>query len=82
MDLYARLIAFSRDPWVDQVQLTPHSVVCAGCGALLSLDKSPKRPYYPGHWKHHRKRCGGIQTKLAAEGKALVRVFDITYLYG
>uniref|UniRef100_A0A0W0FRU0 Uncharacterized protein n=1 Tax=Moniliophthora roreri TaxID=221103 RepID=A0A0W0FRU0_MONRR len=57
-----------NDPWIDRSQLTPHSVVCRGCGRTLSLDKSPTRKYYPGHWKHHRARCNAIQIKRETMG--------------
>ncbi|KAF9268720.1 hypothetical protein L218DRAFT_1073175 [Marasmius fiardii PR-910] len=57
-----------NDPWSDRSQLTPHSVVCRGCGRTLALDKNPTRKYYPGHWKHHRSRCTAIQIRKETMG--------------
>ncbi|KAI3609566.1 hypothetical protein WG66_001201 [Moniliophthora roreri] len=57
-----------NDPWCDISRLTPHSVVCKGCGKELTLDKGPTRKYYPGHWKYHRSRCLAIRIKSEAMG--------------
>ncbi|KAJ8076887.1 hypothetical protein PM082_001310 [Marasmius tenuissimus] len=58
-----RRTLLENDPWIDQSRLTPHAVVCRGCGRTLALDKNPTRKYYPGHWKHHRSRCTAISIK-------------------
>ncbi|KAK7026734.1 hypothetical protein VNI00_015507 [Paramarasmius palmivorus] len=54
-----------NDPWVDKV--TPHAVVCKGCLRNLALDH--KKPYYAGHWKHHRARCQRIRIKNELSGR-------------
>ncbi|KAJ8094081.1 hypothetical protein PM082_009972 [Marasmius tenuissimus] len=61
-----RRTLFENDPWIERSRLTPHAVVCKGCGRTLALDKNPTRKYYTGHWKHHRSRCIAISIKKEA----------------